>query len=251
MYEVLAAAALDANDPDRVVEAVLRARERHPDLSDEELADKLTARAALACAAVGAVAPASVDLTYQALSLHRLILSIARVSGKPATPLERASAVAGSLLVARERGGAAGRRARDAASAGGSVAAPAGDRRGACRGRRAIWRRASPGLCRPALLLRTSRPAPVVRGDGADVVIVGGGVIGCALARELAMRGAAVTVVEKAEPGAEASGAAAGLLAPQAEGLARGPFFDLALESRRLYPAWTAAIEEESGMEVG
>ena len=48
MYEVLAAAALDANDPDRVVEAVLRARERHPDLSDEELADKLTARAALA-----------------------------------------------------------------------------------------------------------------------------------------------------------------------------------------------------------
>jgi glycine oxidase len=91
----------------------------------------------------------------------------------------------------------------------------------------------------------------VVRRDAADVVIVGGGVIGCALARELALRGAAVTVVEKAEPGAEASGAAAGLLAPQAEGLARGPFFDLALESRRLYPAWTAALEEESGMEVG
>ena len=37
MYEMLAAAALDANDPDRVVEAVLRARERHPDLSAEEL----------------------------------------------------------------------------------------------------------------------------------------------------------------------------------------------------------------------
>jgi glycine oxidase len=91
----------------------------------------------------------------------------------------------------------------------------------------------------------------VVRGKGADVVIVGGGVIGCALARELALRGAAVTVIEKAEPGAEASGAAAGLLAPQAEGLARGPFFDLALESRRLYPAWTAALAEESGMEVG
>jgi glycine oxidase len=91
----------------------------------------------------------------------------------------------------------------------------------------------------------------VVRAEGADVVIVGGGVIGCALARELALRGAAVTVVEKAEPGAEASGAAAGLLAPQAEGLARGPFFDLALESRGLYAAWTAALAEESGMEVG
>jgi hypothetical protein len=106
VYEVLAAAALDANDPDRVVEAVLRARERHPDLSDEEIADKLTARAALACAAVGAVAPVSLDLTYQTLSLHRLILSIARVSGKPATPLERASAVAGSLLVAAASEGA-------------------------------------------------------------------------------------------------------------------------------------------------
>jgi glycine oxidase len=91
----------------------------------------------------------------------------------------------------------------------------------------------------------------VVRRDGADVVIVGGGVIGCALARELALRGAAVTVIEKAEPGAEASGAAAGLLAPQAEGLARGPFFDLALESRRLYPEWTASLAQESGMEVG
>ena len=90
-----------------------------------------------------------------------------------------------------------------------------------------------------------------MRRDGADVVIVGGGVIGCGLARELALRGAAVTVIEKTEPGAEASGAAAGLLAPQAEGLAQGPFFDLALESRRLYPEWTAALEEESGMEVG
>jgi glycine oxidase len=91
----------------------------------------------------------------------------------------------------------------------------------------------------------------VVRGEAADVVIVGGGVIGCALARELALRGAAVTVIEKSEPGAEASGAAAGLIAPQAEGLPRGPFFDLALESRRLYPAWTAQLQEESGIKVG
>ena len=86
---------------------------------------------------------------------------------------------------------------------------------------------------------------------GSDVLIVGAGVIGCALARELAGRGAAVTVIERAEPGGEASGAAAGLLAPQAEGIVRGPFFDLALESRRLYPAWTAELAEESRMDVG
>jgi hypothetical protein len=55
-------------------------------------------------------------------------------------------------------------------------------------------------------------------------------------------------------PGDSSSrGAAAGggELAPQAEGLARGPFFDLALESRGLYPAWTAKLAEESRIDVG
>lgn len=84
-----------------------------------------------------------------------------------------------------------------------------------------------------------------------DVLIVGGGAIGCALARELAGRGAAVTVLERAKPGAEASGAAAGLIAPHAEGLPPGPFFDLAAESRRLYPAWCAELERETGLPVG
>jgi glycine oxidase len=90
-----------------------------------------------------------------------------------------------------------------------------------------------------------------VKGIGADVVIVGGGVIGCALARELAGRGAGVTVVEKGEPGEEASFAAAGLLAPQAENLAPGPLLDLALESRGLYPGWTADLTQETGIDVG
>lgn len=84
-----------------------------------------------------------------------------------------------------------------------------------------------------------------------DVLIVGGGAIGCALARELAGRGAAVTVLERAEPGSEASGAAAGLIAPQAEGLPRGPLFNLAAESRRLYPEWCAELERETGRAVG
>ncbi|MCA1611501.1 MAG: glycine oxidase ThiO [Acidobacteria bacterium] len=84
-----------------------------------------------------------------------------------------------------------------------------------------------------------------------DVLIVGGGAIGCALARELAGRGAAVTVLERAEPGSEASGAAAGLIAPRAERLPRGPLFDLAAESRRLYPGWCAELERETGLPVG
>src|SRR5262249_20642619 len=42
-----------------------------------------------------------------------------------------------------------------------------------------------------------------------------------------------------------------GGVAAQAEGLAPGPFFDLALKSRELYPEWTAELAEETGMEVG
>jgi glycine oxidase len=90
-----------------------------------------------------------------------------------------------------------------------------------------------------------------MRGHRPDVVIVGGGLIGCALAAELAARGRAVTVIERAEPGAEASGAAAGMLAPQSEARARDAFFDLTVESRDLYPAWARALVEETGVDVG
>ncbi|HYV40206.1 MAG TPA: glycine oxidase ThiO [Thermoanaerobaculia bacterium] len=84
----------------------------------------------------------------------------------------------------------------------------------------------------------------------ADVVIVGGGIVGCALARELAGQGAGVTVIERGEPGSEASGAAAGLLAPQAEALPAGPLFDLALESRGLYPKWAEELAGETGIDA-
>ena len=44
------------------------------------------------------------------------------------------------------------------------------------------------------------------------IIVVGAGVIGCATAYELAKAGCAVTLLERATPGAEASGAAAGML---------------------------------------
>jgi glycine oxidase len=84
-----------------------------------------------------------------------------------------------------------------------------------------------------------------------DILIVGGGVIGCALAAELATRGQRVTVIERGEPGLEASGAAAGMLTPQAEAHRRDGLFDLALESRNLYPQWAGALFEETGIDVG
>ena len=56
------------------------------------------------------------------------------------------------------------------------------------------------------------------------ITVVSGGVIGCAAAYELAKAGRAVTLFERATPGAEASGAAAGLLTPVGD--ARGPAYD-------------------------
>jgi glycine oxidase len=85
----------------------------------------------------------------------------------------------------------------------------------------------------------------------ADVVIVGGGLIGCSLAAELAERRVSVVVVERAEPGSEASGAAAGMLSPQADAAEPSPFFDLALESRELYPDWAKRAFEETGVDTG
>ncbi len=86
---------------------------------------------------------------------------------------------------------------------------------------------------------------------GADALVVGGGLIGCALAAELAARGLDVMVVERGEPGKEASSAAAGMLSPQADAAGPSPFFDLALESRALYPEWSGMLRDEVGIDVG
>ena len=85
----------------------------------------------------------------------------------------------------------------------------------------------------------------------ADVVIVGGGLIGCSLAAELAERGVSVTVIERAEPGSEASGAAAGMLSPQADAAESSPLFDLAIESREFFPEWARRAREETGIDIG
>jgi glycine oxidase len=84
-----------------------------------------------------------------------------------------------------------------------------------------------------------------------DVVIVGGGVMGCASAWRLAREGARVVVLERSVPGAEASSAAAGILGAQAEAHAPGPMFELSLKSRAMYPRWAKALFEETGMDVG
>lgn len=83
----------------------------------------------------------------------------------------------------------------------------------------------------------------------ADVVVIGSGTIGLAIALELQKRGLSVVVVGR-NPQEAASQAAAGMIAPQAEGL-EGPLLELALASRALYPAWIDWLERQSGCDAG
>ncbi len=87
--------------------------------------------------------------------------------------------------------------------------------------------------------------------DHYDSVIVGGGVIGLTIARALALRGVRdVCLIERGRFGTEASWAAAGMLLPQVEADAADEFFNLACQSRDLYPAFAAALREETGIDV-
>jgi glycine oxidase len=84
-----------------------------------------------------------------------------------------------------------------------------------------------------------------------DVLVLGGGIIGLACARELALRGLRVEVVERLPHGAEASVAAAGMLSPVAEPDARGgPLLDACRASRDLWGSWVAALEGETGLSI-
>lgn len=84
-----------------------------------------------------------------------------------------------------------------------------------------------------------------------DVLIVGGGVIGLSIARELQKKGVSrITIVEKSACGEEASWAAAGMLGPQAEADEGGTFFDICCNSRDLFPTLANELLDETGMDI-
>jgi glycine oxidase len=93
-----------------------------------------------------------------------------------------------------------------------------------------------------------SGPGPTTR---AEVLVVGAGVIGMAVAWKAALAGLSVVVCDP-DPGRAASWAAAGMLAPVTEAsLVEAPSTALRVASARMWPDFAAALRAESGVDVG
>ncbi|MEX2158751.1 MAG: glycine oxidase ThiO [Dehalococcoidia bacterium] len=83
-------------------------------------------------------------------------------------------------------------------------------------------------------------------GSGAaSVVIVGAGIVGCAIAYELSRRGVASVVLDSRRAGMAATNAAAGIVAPLAEFQRPGPLVRFGLEGLRRYPVWRDRLLED------
>jgi uncharacterized protein (DUF697 family) len=109
MYVGLARSIWTDVDHSKVDKEVRRFRTKHHGLSNDELVEKLIRTTALRCGAVGAVAsappgflavlPLAADFSYQVLALNRLVLTIARIYGRPTTREQRAATVGASLAL--------------------------------------------------------------------------------------------------------------------------------------------------------
>lgn len=83
-----------------------------------------------------------------------------------------------------------------------------------------------------------------------DSAIVGGGVIGCAIAWRLAQAGMKVVVIERGDVGREASHAAGGMLVPLAEADDADDLFHLCVASRAMYADFASELKSASGIDV-
>jgi glycine oxidase len=82
-----------------------------------------------------------------------------------------------------------------------------------------------------------------------DVIVIGGGIIGLSLSLELRKQGASVLVIDKGEPGKEASSAAGGMLV-DCSGETAPALQELAIASARMYPEFARELQVESGVFV-
>jgi len=91
---------------------------------------------------------------------------------------------------------------------------------------------------------------PLVAGQKLSVAVVGAGLIGCGIAYELAKRGCAVTVFDRAEPARAASWAGAGMLAPYSEATDDDAMLALCREALAVYPAFVEELHERVGVDA-
>lgn len=83
------------------------------------------------------------------------------------------------------------------------------------------------------------------------VIVVGGGIAGTAVAIELATRQARVTLVDKDQPGSGATGASAGMLAPQYEAHGPDAAFRFSVACREVYPSFVSRLEALASWKMG
>jgi glycine oxidase len=84
-----------------------------------------------------------------------------------------------------------------------------------------------------------------------DVIVVGGGIVGSAIAWQLAQSKLRVALLDRQNPGREASWAAAGMLSPAPDSPSAIPLVPLGRASLSLYPQFVSEIEEISGQRAG
>jgi glycine oxidase len=90
-------------------------------------------------------------------------------------------------------------------------------------------------------------PEPI---EQADAVIIGAGVIGCAIAWRLGQAGMRVVVVERGRVGGESSRAAAGMLAPLVEAEREDDFFNLTVAGLTIYADFARELKALSGVDI-
>ena len=79
-----------------------------------------------------------------------------------------------------------------------------------------------------------------------EIVVVGAGIVGCAIAYELARQGASVVVIDDRAPGMGATQASAGILAPFIEARDEGPLLELTARSLGLFDEFISRVRSDS-----
>jgi glycine oxidase len=89
-----------------------------------------------------------------------------------------------------------------------------------------------------------------MKGRPSDIIVIGAGIVGCAVAHELARRGASVEIVDNRAVGMGATQASAGVLAPYIEARDDSPLLDLGVRSLNLYDQFVERAASDSGVPI-